>query len=1123
MIKLFRYIAFFAILLITGREGFAFEYSHYATNSRLDTGRWAKIEVNETGLQFVSDATLNSLGFLEPEKVNIFGYGGEIIPENLNSPDDLPLVASKRVKGGLVFFGRASVGWERNLKGETVYSHTSHPYSDKSYYFISDCLEEKKQPEIIASVGNNSEVITFFTERLVHEKDITMPMTSGRLMLGEDFKTNTLQTFKFQLPGNTGDAIITTAFACKTSSGFSTLVFSGNGQQLGATTADRMAAADSKLIVTTKTTKNIEKPGEDLELTIKFNGSGNVSTAALDYIEVEYPRLLDVSSGELYFYLSPEKTSEVMIEGADESTIVWDVTIGESIKEIESNINGSKLTFVSESGYHEYLAFNPENIKKNISEVTLIDNQNVHAMESPDMLVICPSDYLYAAHKLVSLHKKTDGLKLLVLTPEQVYNEFSSGKPDVSAFRKLLKMWYDRADGTAGLYPGYCLIMSRPTYDNKMVTTQVKNSGYPRIPIWQSPTGESESTSFSTDDYIGMLKDVNGDFNIATAEINVAVGRMPVKSLNEANLMIDKLEAYLLSEDSGSWRNNIMVIADDQDKGIHLEQAEKVIEKMKSQGKGKDAFYEKIYLDSYPLEYTGTGLSYPQAHHKMMNKWNEGTAFINYIGHANSKSWGHESLLTWSDINSMTNSRLPFIYAATCDFMRWDGDDISGAEALWLLPQSGVIGMICPSREVLISANGDLNYSSSNYLFQTDISGRNFSVGEIMRRGKNESNTGANKLKYGLLGDPSLRIPFPALTVKVDQINGIDIDKGNEMPELKARSKVDLMGHINDGEGSVISDFNGVMEINLYDAEKTITTNGNGPDGVESVYNERKTRLYSGRVKVIDGKWTANFTMPIEIENNFSPALLSLYAFEEKGREANGACENLYVYGFDTQTPDDFEGPKIIEFYLNRPDFISGSEVGPNPVLYIKFYDESGINVSESGIGHNLTLQLDSQTTFDDISRYYTPDEDGGEGGSIVYVLKNIDYGSHTLNFIVWDNANNSTSVSLDFKISALWRPSIETLTTDMNPATSTVNFIIETDSATSTMNCTIEVFDLSGRQVWKERAPQFNGMVPKTVLNWDLCDFGGAKLPGGLYLYRATVKTDNGIVVSKSNKLIVR
>ena len=135
--------------------------------------------------------------------------------------------------------------------------------------------------------------------------------------------------------------------------------------------------------------------------------------------------------------------------------------------------------------------------------------------------------------------------------------------------------------------------MSRPTYDNKMVTTQVKNSGYPRIPIWQSPTGETESTSFSTDDYIGMLKDVNGDFNIATAEINVAVGRMPVKSLNEANLMIDKLESYLLSEDSGSWRNNIMVIADDQDKGIHLEQAEKVIEKMKSQGKGKDAFYEK--------------------------------------------------------------------------------------------------------------------------------------------------------------------------------------------------------------------------------------------------------------------------------------------------------------------------------------------------------------------------------------------------------------------------------------------------------------------------------------------------------------------------------------------------
>ena len=1074
-------------------------------------------------MQFISDATLSSLGFNDPEKVNIFGYGGVVISENLDSPDDIPLIPSIRIDGGILFFGRASVGWEENSSHETVYSHISHPYSDKAYYFISDCIEERKQPDKDESFGQEGEIITFFTERLLYEKELSMPMTSGRLILGEDFKIKPLQTFKFDLKGNLGDVKITTAFGCKTSSGISSLVFTGNGKQLGATTSDQMPASDSKLIVTTKTTKTIKEPGKELDFTIKFNGSGNVKIAALDYIEVEYPRLLDLREGDLYFYLSPQQAATVVIENASKNTIVWDVTEPDSFKEIKTQFEDSGLMFTSSPGYHEYIAFEPEASDRTTSTGNIIENQDIHSMDSPEMLIISPTEYLYAAQRLVDLHKQTDGLNVKVLTPESIYNEFSSGKPDVSAFRKLLKMWYDKAGGTEGLYPAYCLIMSRPTYDNKLVTTQVRNAGYPRVPIWQSPVGETESTSYSTDDYIGMLKDVTGTFNIGAAEINVAVGRMPVKNLNEANLMIDKLEKYLIGYDLGSWRNNMMVIADDQDNGVHLNQAEKVIEIMKSQNKGNDVLYEKLYLDAYPLEFTGTGTTYPQAHNRMMNKWEEGVSFINYIGHANTKSWGHESLLTWNDINSMRNSRLPFIYAATCDFMRWDGDEISGAEALWLLPNSGVIGMICPSREVLISANGDLNFSTSKYIFQIDESGKNLSVGEMMRRGKNDSNTGPNKLRYGLIGDPSLRIPLPSLTVKVDSLNGVEIDSEEEFPELKARSKVDLTGRIINLDGDLISDFNGFVEINLYDAEKTITTNGNGADGVESVYNDRKKRLFSGKVKVVDGKWSTNFIMPMEIENNYSTALLSMYAFEETGREANGAFDNFYVYGYDTEIPDDFEGPKIIEFYLNRPDFISGSEVSPNPVLYVKFYDESGINVSETGIGHNLTLELDGKKTFDDIARYYTPDEESMEGGSIVYSLKDIEYGSHTLKFMVWDNANNSSSASLEFKISPLWKPSIVTLTTDMNPASSSVNFIIETDGADNAMNCSVEVFDMSGRQVWKENAPALTGINPRTILNWNLCDFGGAKIPSGLYIYRAKVKTDSGIVVSKSNKLIVR
>ena len=1111
------------ILLTAGGVVHGFEPEFYATSSALSRGSWAKIEVKETGMQFLSDATIRSLGFNDPEKVNVYGYGGVMIPENLDSPDDLPMVATQRVNGGIIFFGKGSVGWEQKKNSENQYTHLSHPYSDVSYYFISDSNEERKTPKESAAIEASGDPITSFIERLVHEQDLTMPMTSGRLILGEDFKSTPTRSFRFQLPGNQGDAIMTTTFGSKTSGGTSSLVFTANGKQLDATKSDQMAYSSSKLIVTTSTTKRISNPGEVLDLNIRFNGSGTVITAGLNYIEIEYPRTLKMGSGELYFYVSPTTSRSVNIEGCTGTTVVWDVTDGENPSLVRTQLSGSTLMFNTGEGYHEFIAFDPAKVNRSVTPGAKVNNQDLHSLEAPGMLVICPPEYMSAARRLEALHQKTDGLKLTILTPDEIYNEFSSGKPDVTAFRKLLKMWYDRAEGRDGEYPMYCLIMSRPTYDNKMVTSIVKNSGYPRVPIWQSPSGETETTTYSTDDYIGMLSDVNGSFNIGSSQIQVAVGRMPVKSLNEANTALDKLEEYLLKPDLGNWRNNIMVIADDQDNGVHLDQAENVVAAMRGTRKGLEFLCEKLYLDSYPMEYTSTGAAYPLAHQRMMNKWNEGLAFINYIGHANPKTWGHEYLLTWPNIVSMSNSRLPFIYAATCEFMRWDADDLSGAEALWLLPNSGVIGMICPSREVLISANGVLNKSTAQFVFEEDAEGNSLSVGEVMMRGKNSSNTGTNKLRYGIIGDPSMRFPWPKNDVVVEEINGVELTPEGEFPVLKARQNVTLSGKITDKDGNLLEDFNGIAEIVMYDAEKVVTTNGNGSDGLVSTYNDRKTRLFVGRTKVTDGKWNTSFRMPSEIENNYSPALISMYAYDETGREANGSSEQLYAYGYDENVPDDFEGPKIIEFYLNHSNFENGDHVSPTPVLTARFYDESGISVSEAGIGHNITLDLDGKTYFDDVAQYYIPDENEPGAGSVTYALGEVAQGDHTLRFTVWDNANNSTTATLNFSISALWKPTIETLTTDVNPATSNVNFIVATDGSTSSMECSVEVYDIWGRKVWRGEAPSMSGSNSRTTLGWDLCDFGGARVPAGVYIYKAIVKTNTGATVVKSKKLVVK
>lgn len=1111
-----------------GLAAHALPADFYAQSSALASGSWARVSVSETGMQFVSNTTLKNLGFSDPSKVNVYGFGGRMLPERLNESmaDDLPLVPSIKTPTGIIFFGFSSVGWQLNTGSvqQTEYSHINNPYSDKSYYFLSDSginvaeLEEAPSP---SNVSDNA--ITFFTERLVHEVDLIAPSNTGRLILGEDFRVQSSQNFNFSLPDNIGNALATVSFGAKTSSGIATLSFTANGNTLSGSESDKISAASSSRFITTATTvKEIKNPGDRLNLTIKFNNSGAISMAALDYIEVEYPRQLKLSGDELYFYLNPASNSMVKIEGCSSTTAVWDITDPLKPKVVKGKLSGTTLEFAMTAGYHEYIAFNTTKASRQAAAAGKISNQDIHSMKAPGMLVIAPDAYRQAADRLVRLHQETDGLDVLVLSPEQIYNEFSSGNPDVTAFRKLLKMWYDRAAENGGEYTRYCLIMSRPTYDNKMVTQSVKAAGYPRLPIWQSPTGDTESSSYSTDDYIGMLDDNIQALNIGSAKMHVAVGRMPVKNLSEANTAITKLEKYLKEPKYGSWRNNVMIIADDQDNGVHLEQAEACHSTLRSAGNGSNFLYEKLYLDSYQMVYTGVGPTYPDAKHRMMDKFAEGVLYVDYIGHANPKGWGHENLLTWTELTSMTNTNLPFIYAATCEFLRWDDDAISGAEEMWLNPTAGVIGMICPSRSVLISANGILNKSTSAFVFKRDKEGKAMRVGDIMIQGKNAGQADSNKLRYGLLGDPSMRLPSPEYTVNVESIDNVDVESSEDFPVVAARSSVKITGNITTPSGQIANDFNGIVELQLYDAEKVITTNANGEDGVESLYNDRKTQLYRGRVRAEAGKWEAQITMPLEIENNFSPALISLYAYDGEGREANGACEKFYVYGYDSDAEEDFDGPDIKEFYLNSPSFAHGDLVSPAPMAYATFSDKSGISVSTAGIGHSMTLSLDGKTHFNDVTLYYDPDDSDPTAGAIAYPLSGVEPGEHTLSFTVWDNAGNSSTSTLKFNVSASWLPSIDTLTTDVNPASTSVNFIVATDGSTGSMGCDIEVYDLSGRKVWAGSAPNIQTGGSKVSLGWDLCDGNGSRIPRGIYLYRATVTTSSGAKITKTKKLAV-
>lgn len=1106
----------FALLCFA--DALALDASHYAQNSVLSDGRWMKVKASATGMHLITNADLKAMGFSDPARVHVYGTGGRMVREALTAdmPDDLPLLPSVQTSKGIVFFATDCHTWSEAASG--LYTHSLNPYNSESLYFVSDRdVETAAIPAAPTATASNGTSTSSFISRQVYERDIQAPSQEGRLLLGEDFRTEKSQKFSFNLTDIASQNVTTrVAFGAKTTNGSSSILITANGERLPATAADRIDPCKEEFIKTIASTKTFSMQGDKLTLGIEYSYSGALFTARLDYIEVFYTREMRLADGELHFYKRFEGES-VRVEGCSPSTRIWDVTDPCRVAEVSYTLSGSAATFTPAPGYREYVAFEPNAIARSAVRGTRVANQNIHGKESPDMVIVAYSEYAAAAAKIAGLHEEVDGFKVEIVTPEAVYNEFSGGHADVGAFRKMLKMWHDRG----GEHPiRYCLLLGRGSYDTKMVSSGVRGAGYKPIPLWQSPTGFTEASAFSTDDIIGMLDDCDEtSFSISAAQMQVAVGRLPVRNATEAGEIADKLEKYIKNPSYGTWRNRVMLIADDQDEGKHLQQTEDVYARLSSNAPAYQ--YEKLYLDAYPRVSSSVGMTYPQAKERMLRLFNEGVIYTNYVGHASTTSWTHEKLLTWTDINSFSNKNLTFFYGATCSFGCWDGDNVSGAEKLVLNPSAGFIGAICPSRTVYITENGYLNLYMSDWMLTGSDSQGVIRIGDTFVRAKN-SYVNENKLRYCLISDPALRLPRPSANVEIHTLNGVELSSAIDYPELNALSAATVTGVVTAPDGSPISDFNGTITLDLYDAERVVETNGNGEHGKVDTYNDRQTKLSSASAKVVNGQWSATLRLPAEIDNNYSPARINAYAWSDKGTEAHGATESLYVFGYDDNEAADKTGPQIKYLYLNYPEFTEGMMVNANPVVHAAVVDESGINISESGIGHRMSVTLDGDKVFDDVYIYYASDPDNDLGGFISYPLSGLSSGEHTLKLTVYDNANNASSKTLNFSVGALKDPVIRNLSTNVNPASTSVVFNIEVDRPNTAIKCLLEVFELSGRRVWSSDTNITSDMNGTMQTRWNLCDAAGRRVPRGIYLYRATVETPEGLYNSQTKKLAV-
>ena len=1108
---------------------------HYATHSVLSSGKWHKVSVEQTGIYQISYSQLKSWGFKDPSRVRIYGYGGEVLSEiySHNDIDDLPQIPIVHNNNRILFYAKGTIKWLYN-KDERRATQRQNTYATAGHYFITESDVEEAVPttaELITSTS--SSYIDVYDAYSLHEEELVSVSKTGQIFLGEDFRFTQTRTFSFDIPGiDTSSPLrVDVAFGAKIMDATGSLKLYHNGTLIsGGDKWDIGANRDvtyefMKYITPTATTT--PRGGKE-EFTLTYKAGGTSVNANLDYIRLSYKRKLKLYNGEVQFRIHDLNLGDnIVIGDMNEQCIVWDVTTGHTPQQVEVVVKDNQAIFSPAVKNREYVAFDPAATFATPTSVGHIENQDLHALPIPDMVILAPAQFLTQAQQVAALHESVDSMVVHVINHELVFNEFSSGTPDGVAYRRLLKMFYDRSlAGTDNRKIKYLLLFGRGFYDNRRITSEIKNCGFQTLLTYQNLRSENETYSYTSDDFFTFLDDKTTTARNSANIMNISVGRFPVKSEQEANIVVEKLYNYVNKPNYGNWRNQAIIIADDGNSNTHMRQAESVVEYWLKDK--PDLFVNKIYIDAYKEENTSTGRTFPEAKKQMMRLLKEGQLVLDYIGHANSVGWTAEDLLNINDIKTLYLKNLPFMFTATCDFSRYDSEEVSGGEYFFLNEYGGAIALLSSTRVAWINENGRLNNAIGEYMFQRDSNNLYLRLGDIVQKGKNSIteqylaapnrySPDSNKLVYGLLGDPAMRLGYPTYQAKAIAINGIEI--GNDIT-LQASAQVTIEGIILTPDGEEADDFNGEAYITLYDSEKTTTSYGYD-DCPKIEFKERSNKLFASRCNVRNGKFNLTFHMPKETSYSNKNGLLDIYAYSFTGEEACGACQDFKIGKAANVQVSDTIGPDITYCYLNSIHFNDGDIINESPMLVAAINDSSGINLSTAGIGHNMTITLDKTTTYTDVSDYYTPDTTG-YSGVICYPISNIAEGEHTLQLKVWDNEGNSSTTQLHFTVQNGLAPEIYKLYADHNPARTTTNFYLEHDRPDETITVAISVYNINGMLMWQTQKTGIADMFKSFPITWNLTTSSGARIPGGVYLYRATISTDDTHYSTKSQKLLV-
>ncbi|GIQ59399.1 peptidase C25 [Flavobacterium collinsii] len=1123
----------------------SFQKTNTIYNSVLSSGDWYRFYIEKSGVYKISRSFLQSLGFdpgkTDPRRIKIYGNGGKMLPlaNNVYYPEDLAENAIQIIgeadgvfnnEDYILFYGEGVENW--SIENQT----NLNLYDTKSYYYITITGGDGKRISALNQpTGSSTLELNTFDDYQFHEIDKTNIAHLGREWYGESFDITQEQEFSFNFPNiDTSTPIkidVKAASAAYTPTSFT---ISANGQNIGNLNFQPLALNSDIKFYAQELPANASFTGaENVKIKLTYTNNGVPgSKGYLNFINLIAKRKLLGTGKQFKFqYDLAGSTPGIVnytIGNAASISQIWDITDPTNTLKIE-NSGQTNFSFKASLGeIRKYIAIDPADyfapLKENQSKIV---NQNLkgtlfrnaqNSFQDVDYVIITPKFLTSQAEKLANFHRLNSNLNVKVITLENIYQEFSSGKQDVAAIRNCIRYLYNNASSPDKKLK-YVNLFGDASFDYKDRITNNTNI----VPIYQSAISNSTGeASFASDDFYGLMDPNEGVVVFPFGGIDIAVGRMLVSDNAQAGEMVNKVLEYHDQKSFGNWRNNIVMISDDSDgpSDASLQSRQNSLADAISTQK---PFFniDKILLDSYTQEASAGGARYPKARTDMFNAFEKGALVFNYLGHGGEDGLAGERIWEKSDGQNLSNQyKYPLFITITCEFSRFDDPTrpTAGEYTFWN-PKGGAISMLTTIRAIgqynAENFNDSLNknllsYGSSQYT----------TIAEALRISKNENPSSASNVIF-YIGDPALMLAIPKPKINLTKINDIAISQA--VPDFKSLSKIKITGEITDENNNLLSNYNGELATAIFDKLITTTTLNNDGYSPAMSFKILGETIFRGNASVTNGQFEFSFVVPRDIRVPVDYGRISFYSKKNQTLEnQTGYNTNIKIGGINENAPQDNISPKV-KLYMNDETFVSGGITNESPFLLAFLEDENGINTA-SGIGHDIIAVLDGDVSNPFVlNDYYQTKLDDYTNGNLRFPLRNLTAGMHTITFTAWDVYNNPVTSEIQFIVVGDESLTLTHVLNYPNPFSTYTQFWFSHNRPYEPLDVQVQVMTITGKVVWtKNQIVTTEGFLSREI-TWDGKDDFGDRIGKGVYIYKLTVKSNlTNKKAEKYEKLVI-